>query len=148
MKKIIFFATMFLVSTSSFSQQTNPEKTVALDDYLKKSKNQKKAGTILLAGGAVLMITGIVIPRGELTEAGICVGSFLCDEEYKNDGIKSAFFLLGTVSALSSIPLFILSKKNHRKATSVGFKMENTVQLNKHSLVHTSFPSLRLKMNL
>jgi hypothetical protein len=147
MKKILFFATMFLISASSFSQQTNPEKAVTLQDYLKKSKNQKKAGSILLAGGAVLIITGIVIPKGDLTESGACVGS-LCDVKYENDGIKSAFFILGSVSALSSIPLFILSKKNRRKATSIGFKIENTVQLNKQSFVYTRFPSLRMKVNL
>lgn len=146
MRQIIISTILFLVASSSFSQQTTSQPSFTQQDYLEKSKKQKKVGTILLVSGAGLIATAIIIPKGELVYDGICVGAY-CDDKYKNDGIKSAFFILGSVSALSSIPLFILSKKNRMKATSLGFKMENTIQLNKQSFVHTSFPSLRMKVN-
>ena len=71
----------------------------------------------------------------------------LCDTEYKNDGIKGAVLIAGGVVALSSIPFFIVSGKNQRKATSVGFKIETTDPLYNQNLVCTSFPALRAKVN-
>ena len=140
MRKILFFTFLFLISTSSFSQQNSHQ------DYLQKSKNQKKAGVILLSGGASLMIISFIIPRGELTYDGTCVGG-LCDEKYKNDGIRSAFFIVGAVTALSSIPLFIIAGKNRRKATAVGLKIESTTQPYNQSFVYTSFPVIRVKLS-
>ena len=115
MKKVIIFFLLVTMTATSFSQQTKPSPTSIKQDYLQKSKNQKKAGTILLAGGAVLMTTAFIIPKGELVDDGVCVGPY-CDDKYKNDGIKSAFFIAGGISALSSITFFIAYKKNRRKA--------------------------------
>ncbi len=146
MKQIIICTMLFLVASSSFSQQTTSQPSFTQQDYLEKSKKQKKIGTILLVGGGGLIATAIIIPKGELVYDGICVGAF-CDDKYKNDGIKSVFFIAGGIAALSSLPLFIVSRKNRRKATSVSFKMENTVQLYNQYLVRTSFPALRVKVN-
>ena len=146
MRKIIFSAILFLFSAGLFSQQTNPVLPLSDQDYLQKSKKQKKTAMIFLASGAGLIITSVIIPRGALTEDGICVGPY-CDDKYKNDGIKSAFFIAGGIAALSSIPLFIMSGKNRKKATSVGFKKENSVHLYNQSLVYTWFPALRVKVN-
>lgn len=146
MRQTIIFTMLFLVASSSFSQQTNSQPSFTQQDYLEKSKKQKKVGTILLIGGAGLITTAIIIPKGELVDDGICVGAY-CDDKYKNDGIKSAFFIAGGIAALSSIPLFIMSGKNRKKATSVGFKKENSVHLYNQNLVYTWFPALRVKVN-
>jgi len=145
MRKIIFSAVLFLFSASLFGQQTNPGRALSDQDYLQKSKNQKKTALIFLASGAGLIITSFIIPRGALKEDGICIGAF-CDDKYKNDGIKSTLFIAGGVAALGSIPFFIASKKNRRKATSVSFKMENTIQLYNRNLASASFPALRVKL--
>ena len=146
MRKIIFSVVLFLFNASLFSQQTNPARTLSEQDYLKKSKKQKKTALIFLAGGAGLIITSFVIPRGALEEDGICVGPY-CDDKYKNDGIKTTLFIAGGVAALSSIPFFIASGKNRRKATSVSFKMENTVHFYNRNLASASFPALRVKLS-
>ncbi len=146
MRQIIICTILFLVASSSFSQQTTSQPSFTQQNYLEKSKKQKKTATILLAVGAGLIVTSVVIPKGELTYDGICVVG-ICTDKYKNDGIKSAFFIAGGLAALSSVPLFIVAGKNRRKATSVSFKMENTIQLYKQNLVHTSFPALRVKAN-
>jgi len=82
-----------------------------------------------------------------LKEDGICIGG-LCDDKYKNDGVKSTLIIAGGVAALGSIPFFLASRKNQRKATSVSFKMENTIQLYNRNLVCASFPALRVKLSL
>ena len=52
MRKIIFSTILFLINTSLFSQQTNSELPLTQHDYIKKSKNQKKAARMLLGSGA------------------------------------------------------------------------------------------------
>ncbi len=145
MKKIITFFLLLSLVITSFSQQTKSSPTLTKQDYLQKSKKQKTAGVILLAGGAGLIITSFIIPKGALVYDGICIGQY-CDDKYKNDGIKSAFFIAGGISALSSIPLFIVSGKNRKKAGSVSFKNEHSAQLYNQSLVYASFPAVRLKI--
>jgi len=147
MKKILFIAILFLIRAISFGQQTNIDKTPAVPDYLKKSQELKKAGFALLGAGGVLIITSALIPQGDLVKPGICVGIW-CDSEYENDDIISAFFLVGTISVLSSIPVFIVSGTNKRKATSIGIKLEQTVKLSNKNLVYNSFPSITVKTNL
>jgi len=67
MKKIILFAMLLTLSASSFGQQTKPSPDLTKQDYLLKSKKQKKAAKIMLGGGAVLSLTGFIIPKGEQT---------------------------------------------------------------------------------
>ena len=146
MIKIILSTMLVLISISSISQQTIPEGKLTQESYIEKSKKQKKVGFIFLAAGTSLIITAAVIPRGDLVDDGTCVGPY-CSDKYQNDGIKSAFLIAGGVVALASIPIFIVSGKNRRKAKSVSFKLENTIQPRAQELICTSFPALRLKFN-
>lgn len=130
--KSTFITLLLLCSITVLSQQPTSVNT----DYLKKSKNQKKVALIMLGGGATLLLTGIIIPKGELIHSG-----FL-DDTYKNDGIKGAFELTGIVSMLGSIPLFIASSKNKKKAAAISFKMETVPEVQQQSFVYHSYPAL------
>lgn len=55
---------------------------------------------------------------------------------------------VGVLSMLGSIPLFIASAKNKRRAMSVSFKNEMIPQLQGGSFVNQSAPSLSLKIGL
>ena len=149
MKKIIISTVLLAFATASFSQQTVQKQPLTQTDYLQKSKKQKKTGSILLAVGAGLIVTSVVIPRGELTYDGICIGAF-CSDKYKNDGIKSAFFIAGSISALSSIPFFIASSKNKKRAkvASVFINMERAPVLQATEIKNQSFPALGLRISL
>ena len=142
MKKIIIFSLLLTVSVASFSQQTTTV-TPALTktDYLQKSKKQKTVARILLGGGGALILTGIIIPKGEVTREAWW-------SDYKNDGIKSGFVLSGTLAMLGSIPFFIASSKNKKKTLSLSFKNETVPQFYKQSIVSLPLPSLTLKLNL
>ena len=64
MKKIIFSLPLLLLAFNLFSQApTTPNHSI--DYYLKKSKSQKTAANILLGGGAVCILTALLIPKGE-----------------------------------------------------------------------------------
>jgi len=137
---------MFLVTSSLFSQESKVKPSLTQQDYLEKSKKLKTAARIFSIGGAALITTGIIIPEGELVYDGNCYWGW-CDDEYANDGIKSAFIVSGTFAVLSSIPLFIISGKKKRKAMSVSFKKENTLQMYNQNLVYTSVPALKFRVD-
>jgi len=101
----------------------------------------------MLSGGATLVLTSIILPKGERTNAD-CE---FCPEykyEYKNDGIKGSLAFVGTLSMLSSIPFFISSHHNKKKAASLSFKNEMVPGIYKSSLVYNRIPSLALKLKL
>ena len=146
MRIIFCLAALFVLNSRVLSQQQNNVQPSISHDYLKKSKAQKKAGWVLLAGGTVLIATAAIIPRGDLKYDGITIGPYSSDK-YGNDGIKSGFLIAGGITALSSIPFFIMSHKNQKRATSISLKMEKTGYIYNRNLANTSFPAVRMKMN-
>ena len=142
MKKIITCTVMLAFSATSFCQQNVQKQSLAKTDYLQKSKKQKTAAWVLLGGGATLVLTGIIIPKGDLVYEAFLFSS------YENDGVKGTFELIGLVSMITSIPFFIASKKNNKRAMSFSFKNEPATQLVKSNLVCRSVPSLNLKFSL
>ena len=147
MKKIILYAMLLILSASSFGQQTKPSADITKQDYLQKSKKQKKTATIMLGGGAAFLLTVFIIPKGKQTGTTDIYGIFPV-ADYKNDGIKVAFGFTGIVSMLSSIPFFIASGKNKRKAMNLSFKNEMAPQIQKSSFAYRTVPSFNIKISL
>lgn len=150
MKKIFVLPLLLVFATASFSQQTVHKQNLKQTDYLQKSKKQKKVAWILLGGGAGLIITSLIIPQGEPTGYQIDPISGGFYEGHKNDGIKGAFILAGGLSMLGSIPFFIASGKNKRRATraSVFINMEKSPVLQTTMISNQSFPALGLRISL
>ena len=143
MKKIITLSLLLaLFSNMSFSQIIIKNLPAVNTDYLQKSKRQKTAAWILLGAGGTLMVTGVIIPRGGL------IHESLFQKTYKNDGIKSTLTSTGIVAILGSIPLFIASSKNKRKAANLSFKNETVPGFYKQSIVSQPAPSLTIKICL
>jgi hypothetical protein len=134
MKKIILFFMLLIVSAISFSQPNTVNPTVKAD-YLQKSKNQKTSAWVLLGGGAGLIIAGTLIGNGK-------------EASFDDAGTGVVLGGIGALSMLGSIPLFIASGKNKRKAMSMSFKNELMPQLQNGSFVNRSVPSLSLKISL
>jgi len=147
MKKIILFAMLLILTASSFGQQTKPSPGLIKQDYLEKSKKQKKAAVVMLGGGAVLLLTSFIIPKGEQTGTRDVYG-IISVPSYKNDGIKAVSGLTGVASILGSIPFFIASGKNKRRAVNLSFKNEMAPQIQKSSFVYRPVSVLGLKISL
>jgi hypothetical protein len=147
MKKITILTVLLAFAATSFCQQT-AKYSLTKTDYLQKSKKQKKIGWILLGGGVTMFAVGAIIPRGELT--GEISYPCLCEDVYENDGLKGAFFLAGIISSVGSIPFFIASGKNKRRAmkASVLINMEKMPVLRGMAIHNQSFPALAVKINL
>ena len=142
MKKFFFTLTLLVFVLNMFSQATT-NSNATKENYLIKSKNQKKVAKILLFGGATFVLIAFLIPRGEVQDAYFFT-------TYENDGIKGAFGVVGTTSMLCSIPLFIASSRNKRKAAAItmGFKNEKILNPQSISFLLKSQPTITLRMGL
>jgi len=128
MKKIMVYFLLLAMPASSFCQKTNDSVPVVKTDYLAKSKNQKTAAWVLLGGGAALIGTGFLIGDSE-------------NSSFDDAATGALLAGIGVLSAIGSIPLFIASGKNKRKALtmSANFKIENATY---------SYPAVALKIKL
>lgn len=131
MKKNLAAILFLLFTVSAFSQDKIRNK----DFYLQKSKNQKTVFYVFASTGTALIITGIILGAAHNDP----------DTEYYTGG----FIAAGGFAALAaSLPFFIASNKNKRKAMSLSFKNEIAPQVYKTSFVYKSIPSLTLKFKL
>jgi hypothetical protein len=130
MNSQIIILVLICLTINCFGQQTNSAPTPVKSEYLQKSKDQKTGGFILLGLGAGLI--AIAAP-----------GNVSFD-------ILPVLVIGGTACLLTSIPLFIASSKNKRKASkaSVFFKMEKTERVQHVGLVYKSYPALLVRLNL
>ena len=136
--------------TDHFSSIIQPQTTTATPavktDYLKKSKNQNPAAWILLGGGFAFATTGIIVGINGAAEE--IIGAF-SGEKSNTLEIGAGFFYTGLAAMLGSIPLFIASTRNKRKASAVStfFKIEKRSFTQQARLVKSGYPAIALKIN-
>ncbi len=139
--KSITLIIMLAFSLTLFSQQTSPP--TVNTDYLKKSKTQKTIGWVLAGGGTVTALVS-------LTSFNFfnVIGTIIDSTGPGGRNIKrgETAFYIGCIAALSSIPFFIASSKNKKKAASLSFKIQRIPGLQKQSFVYQSYPALSLKI--
>jgi hypothetical protein len=144
MKCVILFICVFL-SLSLSAQKTETKTMLTKTDYLTKSKKQKNTAFILLGAGVAFIATGAIIPEGAETDDFL--PTCFCYAN-KNDGIKGAFIMAGGLSAIVSIPFFIASGKNKRRAAAVSLNTEKINFPVKNMLVQATIPAISLKFTL
>jgi len=120
-------------------------------DYLQKSRNQKTGAWVLLGGGVAMAVTGMVIYGNALDKAA------------EDDPLMTALTLgtnanptgaiiatVGSLAAIGSIPFFIASGKNKRRALSASANVQmNKMQiLQGAAFVTRSYPALSVKITL
>lgn len=146
MKKfLLVLLIMTYLADSKGQGQRQSQMTKA--DYLKKSKNQSTAAWVLVGGGAVMVTAGAVIGLNDAAES---FGSIFTGDTKEPSAAGPILFYTGAAAMLGSIPLFIASSRNKRKANSMSafFKMENRPLLHSNSFTKTSYPALAIKINL
>ncbi len=124
-----------LLTTNLWSQNTIVVSN-SKEYYLQKSNNQKKTGWILLGGGAVLATVGGI---------GFSENFGIFTDNATGDGY-GFMFLTGVISGLSSIPFFISSGNNARRAATITFYLNPSLNANSNSLVQNYQPYLGFKI--
>ena len=147
MRKIIIVALLLIISAASFGQQTTTVTLPVKTDYLKKSKKQNTAAWILLSGGFAFTSTGIIVGINGTTDE--IVGIFTGEKSNKLE-IGAGFFFTGLAAMIGSIPLFIASTRNKRKANTVSasFKIETGSFVRQAGLTKCGYPVMVIKINL
>ncbi len=135
MKKSILSFLLLALPAVSFCQKTNDSIPAVKTDYLLKSKNQKTAAWVLLGGGTALIGLGFLI--GDSKNA-----------TFDDAGTGVVLGGIGFLSVVGSIPLFIASGKNKRKAmnASAFIKLETVPLLQKQSFVQNSYPAFSVNI--
>jgi len=141
MKEAIVSIVLLITAAATFCQQTNSPPIVAKQDYLLKSKKQKKAAKILLGGGGALTLTGILLSVST-------AGGALDPASKDNSSLAAGLGYGGAVIMAGSIPFFISSSKNKRKAMSISFKNQSLLGLKNGGFAYKVVPSVSLKIDL
>ena len=124
MKKIIIALLLSFLFLFSLPLQMNAQslQPFNLSRINRDKMNQwQKTGTILAGSGAVLVLTGLVIPRGKSVER---YPSCIQDCKNVNDDLKSVLVIGGAASLLASIPLFFVSYKNKEGAVFINPRIQ------------------------
>jgi hypothetical protein len=135
MKKNILYFLLLALPVASFCQQTNDTVPSIKTDYLIKSKNQKTAAWVLLGGGTALIGLGFLI--GDSKNA-----------TFDDAGTGIVLGGIGFLSMIGSIPLFIASGKNKRRAVKAAtfIKMETAPSFQKQSYLQNSYPAFSVNI--
>jgi hypothetical protein len=112
MKTLLLFTAFMLLTTHLWAQNTTVVPN-SKEFYLEKSKKQNKTGWFLFGTGIALSTVGII---------GFSNSDFL-DSNSETDAY--GFMILGgAIAGLSSIPVFIGSANNARRAASLTFNAD------------------------
>jgi hypothetical protein len=130
MKKTFIFLILLLFIAKGFSQ-TTPNTPFTKEDYLQKSKNQKTTGWVFLSAGIAITAVGV-----------IGFNNTYDDWSDNSTDTYGALILSGPLIALGSIPFFISSGSNARKAATLSLNYQPILIPNQGSLAQSSQPAL------
>ncbi len=139
MKKPLISILFITLSTSIFSQD------ISREFYLAKAKNQNTAAWVLLGGGFTFTAAGFI---GGSTSFMNQLDAGFNGEQDKGYRTSNVFFILGISSMLSSIPFFVASSGNRKKAATVFFKLESAPSVLKEVPVNNNIPAIGIKLRL
>ena len=156
MKKLLlmlFVATAInTVSAASIQADTIPDLTK--QQFQLKGKRQLTGaivfltgGTILSVAGAAMVVTGATVGTAEIIVSPI-TGEGVSEETNRSINTGTALLLVGVAAALTSIPLFISSGKNKKKALTLSAYNQVIQQMQKNSISRVSVPSIKLSIDL
>lgn len=145
MKKNFLFVLVLSVSATTFCQQTQPKTSLTRENYLQKAKKQNATAWVLLGSGFAVTSAGIITGiNGTADEfAGIFTG-----ENSNTLEVGGVMIYTGLAAMAGSIPFFIASSRNKKRAMSLSLKNEKAQLFSKQSFVNHSIPSISLKLSL
>lgn len=134
----MIFLVVGLLSTMMAAAQINNTR----DYYLTKSKNQKTIGWILAGSGAGLIVAGLIVGDQDNSSNDLSL-------DFGPNFDVGLWLVGGGIAAgLASIPFFISSRKNARKAASIGLSNQKIVMPQGSAFTTKMQPTVSLKIPL
>ena len=141
MKTLVIILIVLLLAENSFGQvPTSSTKDWTKDylHYLKKSKRNNTIAWILLGSGIGIGVTGVI----QINHDKNIPPCYFCIVDF--NGIDLA--VIGGAMSLLSIPFFISSSKNKRKAGTLNLSNQQIFMPRYSSRVQTSHPMISMKI--
>lgn len=132
MIKVFLFLFLFIVFLPETKAQ-NQENKILIEEYLRRSEQQKKTGLILLGAGVGSVILGTVLFATAWSNGSEPIG-----------GAGVFLMTAGSISTLVSIPILISSASNGRKAAKVGIGTDRVPVPQLVGLSGKAFPTLSI----
>ena len=126
MKRFLLSLAMVTVVGMSYSQNL-PDVSKQKDYYYKKSRHQFLLGTGIFIGGTVLILVGF------------SKANFIDEEADKK---ASAYLFTGLAVEAASIPFFISSVHNRKRAASLSLKLQRIPSVNAMNLRASPQPAV------
>ena len=146
MKKNILFGILLIIVITGYTQEIKPRTFFTKQDYLRKSKQQKIVAWVLAGSGSALSIIGGLKFLEEAVKVRNSViplpGQPIPDEAKVNGA--GILILIGGAAIISSVPLFVASGKNKKRAAVVTFKNIPIMVLQRSNLVNAYTPSVNV----
>ena len=133
MKKMIVYLLLLAFICPTYAQTKNQHDPLIQEGYLKKSKNQKKAAWGLLGGGALIFTVGSALAFQNPLSSN------------SSDAVMPVF---GLGMAVGSIPLFISSGKNKRRAATLGLQTQPLLLPQQRGMGFSHPPALTVRIGL
>lgn len=141
MKKIILFSALCIFVVQGFAQTTS--KAVTKEYYLKKSRTQKTIAWVMVGTGVAVAVAGYAILAKKIDDEPL---GYFTDENYGDKEV--AFIVAGGVVAVGSIPLFIISSKNKKRAAGISFIQQPVFVPVQNSFAYKHQPGISIKIKL
>lgn len=135
MKKIFALAITIILAINNFAQDTNAMATKK-EYYLQKAKNQKTTGFVLLGVGTVSAAVGFILFANNY------------DSNTSTTDMGGFMLLGGIVCDLASIPFFISSGSNNRKAAEIALGAQQIYLPQNITVVMKYAPAVTIKIGL
>ncbi len=148
--KLKILTCCFLVSVLiANAQQINPDSTklFAKNSYLELSKKQKKSAHALVITGLSVATVGLLIHVSASLKDLSCLFED-CGASKSAYTTGTVFLTVGGVLVLTSVPLYINSAKNKKKALALSVSNQVIQQMQKNSISRVSVPSISVTIDL
>ena len=146
MKKLFLILIFACFFQTSFAQELvgDSSKIINKETLLLKQKNQKRTANILIiSGGSLIVVSGLIA----IAEATIFVTSWGAIEENVFKA-SAAVLTVGLLVSAASIPFYISSGKNKRKAAALSFQQQKIPYLLNNTVASSMIPAISLKIKL
>lgn len=141
MKNILTCLFLLILSCGTMGQKSDPSPVLTKEGYLLKSRNQLRAALVIAGVGSAMILVGGAVGLDD-------VGGIMDAGDKNNSNLSGILIYGGIAIAAVSVPFFISSNKNKKKAGRLSIQPQAGISIKNGTLVDRTVPSLNLRMKL